>query len=218
MSGTTQVPEGVNTTACTQAKIHISSSFPDKLSTLSIPWDMLCSGYFLLYLAKPERVFLQVVTTPPKALQAGFSFFSDLADQDLKTPHNSERPSEAPHGTHKAGVHAQGEGAQPVLCKDGCIHLCDQEPFLFTRDTNTKLGYFHGHEQCPVIFPLCFSIYPTNQGKDTSPPQPMGFCVPCWMHTQFCYAKDSSKSPLCATAKNTNIPKWDQPNLEADSQ
>lgn len=37
MSNTTQLPEGVNTTACTQAKIHISSSLSDKLSTLSLP-------------------------------------------------------------------------------------------------------------------------------------------------------------------------------------
>lgn len=54
MSSATQIPEGVNTTACTQAKIHISSSLSDKLPTLSIPRHMLCSGYFLLYLAKLE--------------------------------------------------------------------------------------------------------------------------------------------------------------------
>lgn len=111
MSSATQIPEGVNTTACTQAKIHISSSLSDKLSTLSIPRHMLCSGYFLLYLAKLERVFLQVVATPPKALQAEFSFFSDLADQGLK-PHTILCPSEAaaPQHTHRAGVHVQGEG------------------------------------------------------------------------------------------------------------
>lgn len=91
---------------------------------------MLCSGYFLLYLAKLEQVFLQVIATPPKALWAGFSFFIVLTDQDLKTPPNSECPSEAaaPHHTHKAGGDVQGEDAQPFLGKDGGMPSSTHSP------------------------------------------------------------------------------------------
>lgn len=57
MSNTTQVPEGVNTAACTQAKIHISSSLLDKLSTLSIPRHMLCPGWFFAIFSKASTSF-----------------------------------------------------------------------------------------------------------------------------------------------------------------
>lgn len=179
---------------------------------------MLCSGYFLLYLAKLEQVFLQVIATPPKALQVGFTFFIDLADQDLKTPHNSECPPEAaaPHHTHKAGGDVQGEDAQPVLGRDGCMPSSTHSPLcnlnktlFFTLQTQTPSS--ERFMATSSVLSSSLSASPSvlrTTARAQPPPQPVGFCVcPAECTHDSVMQKDSTESPLHAAANNTNIPK-----------